>query len=173
MTEQIDSLVQEVVELAAGNDSRAIHSKGVEAKLALLEELDRLQLAVNILDGIVPYKAKGLPWVLGWVNPLGPALVAASSPTTTTALPAETGGRPTQEAFRKQRTARVLYLANEAVDSGRTTITTNEIARTLRKDGDTTVIGSLRTGIGNILSRTSTWKRVRQGEYEYQGNDEV
>ena len=167
--ENIERLVQEVVELATGNDSRAIHTKGVEAKQALLDELDRLQLAVNILDGIVPYKAKGLPWALGWVNPLGPSLAAASSATTTTTLPTETAGRPTQAMFLKQRTARVLYLANEALETGRTTITTDEIATTLQKDGDITATRSLQTAVGNILSRTGNWKRVRTGEYEYTG----
>jgi hypothetical protein len=173
MNDKIDRLVQEVVELATRDDPQAIHAKGLEAKQAIWDQVDVLQLAVNILDGIVPYKAQGLPWTIGWVNPAATA-TAVASPTTASALTtADPTVRPAQSVARSQRTARVLYIANEALETGGTSITTAEIAAILQRDGDTTALGSLQTGIGNILHRTGVWKRVGTGQYVYTGGSVV
>lgn len=162
MNEKITQLVQEVIDLAAQGAATpsAIHAKGIEAKQAIWDEVDNLQLAINILDGIVPYKASGLPWTIGWVRP------SATGADITTTWSSKPPVRPT--AIRNNRILKVLSLAQEALDSGRTTITTDEIATTLQDAGDNTARRSLHTAVGNILNRTGHWKRVRTGEYEYQ-----
>ena len=71
MIEKIERLIQEVIDLAARADAdpREIHTKGTAAKHALWDEFVNMQLAINILDGMIPYKSVGLPWTIGWVNP--------------------------------------------------------------------------------------------------------
>ena len=164
MNDRIDELVQEVMQLAADPhiEPEAVHTKGLEAKQALWDELDIRQLAINILDGIVPYRAKGLPWAIGWVNPSAPppGLAAAS---TAIGVPASRRAAP-----QPSRSKRVLEIAKSLIDDDDAdeTVKTDFIASMLQRDGDTTPVRSLTTAIGNILNRSGNWRRVRRGEYE-------
>lgn len=167
MIEKIENLLQEVIELAADQTAspHGIHAKGFETKKAIWDEIDSLQLAINIVDGIVPYKASGLPWTNGWTRfsitgTKDDAAAAYAAPMVEAAV------HPTA-AMRSRRIRRVLSLADAALQNGTTSLTTDEIAKILRSEGDTTATRSLHTAVGNILNRTGNWKRVRTGEYEY------
>ena len=174
MIEKIEHLVQEVLEMAAeaDTDPRVLHAKGIETKQALWDEFGNMQRAISIIDGVIPYKTEGLPWSHGWVDPsaIGTQLVATMGRAVGSAL-GKTEPALQPLAAQRRRTSRVLALAQDALNLGRTEITTDEIAETLQTEGDTTARRSLQTGVGNILSRTGKWERVRTGEYRYTGVD--
>lgn len=181
MIEKIERLIQEILEMAAQKDAspQAIQLLGLDAKQALWDEFSDMQRAVNIIDGIVPYRAEGLVWTIGWFNPSATPTPVVSTGRGTTIATGEPTARPSVEAavrpsvVRSNRIRRVLTLAQEAIDSERNAITTDEIATTLQNEGDATARRSLQTAVGNILNRTGHWKRVRTGEYEYQEEREV
>lgn len=149
MDNRIDNLIDEVLRLATnGAPAHEIHAKASEAKEAIINKVADLQRAVNILDGIVPYKAAGMPWELGWV--ISPRL--------------STGAPGTQAiADRNRRT--LEFAASSLAASGGESVETSAIVDQLRKAGDPSSEKDLATAVGNILTRSGSWRRVAPGEY--------
>jgi hypothetical protein len=156
LEEDIWRLVKETLRLAAGDARpREIVAKATEAKKAIWALVGQLQHAINALDGIVPLRAPGLPWVAGWMPPpdgLEPRLVYAPS--------AGPVGAPASE-----RARRVMDIANSIVATGAKILSTKEIADQLRREGDKA--RALETAVGNVLSRSGAFQRIRSGEYAY------
>lgn len=63
------------------------------------------------------------------------------------------------------RSERVIEIVNAKVAAGETKINTKEIAQQLRIEGDTKPLSSLATAVGNVLSRTEKWQRIKRNVY--------
>ena len=154
MNERHRTLIQDVTRLAAdGAPANEIYAKAIEAKKAIWDEVERMQRAINILDGIVPYHAPDAEWELGWVNP-------------TTARP--TLPKPPTKFYGGpivNRADRILALAEEMTDGQAGKVRTSDIAERLKSEGDTPSMQALATAAGNVLTRSGRWIRLGSGLY--------
>jgi len=120
-------------------------------KRRLTEENWALWRSILLIDQIVANYASAVvdaTWVWGWANE------------PQTSAPTAQGSKATSD-----RGARVLRIAADMVNQGAKIVTSKEIAKRLKVEGDESSEKDLATGAGNILTRAEGWRKVRPGEY--------
>lgn len=123
---------------------------GNHDRLDITRVLIELWPIVNALDATVPQYTGTTDWTMGYLFDE----LANQGET-------QQGSRhPTYD-----RRSRTVEIAESLFQNGRSTVSTEEIASALRKEGDT--VKGLVVAVGNILNRAG-WRRIRRGWYEKQ-----
>jgi hypothetical protein len=138
-------LATEVMQMImAGKSKETIRAKALEAKKAMTESYLEMFRSLNLVDQLVSVYAIDPLWTWGWLFPQ-----AAPSPNI---------GKST-------RPERVVAIAKALLSQGAKTVTAKDIAEQLQREGESATIQNLTISAGNILYRTTGWKRVKPGEY--------
>ena len=148
MPEAYEELVREVVKLVGENAPRdAVMAKAREAKAEIADRVLSLSRSVNTLDHMITWYAPDEGWQFGWFN--SPATPAANA----------LGGR------QPNRSSRALEIAEGYAAKAAGTVYTKDVAGQLQAEGDTISLKSLSTAVGNVLTSSGRYSRVRRGEY--------
>lgn len=151
MSEQHSEMVMEIMRLITdGASQEEVVAKARVVKQEHTEKANALLRANTMLDNLIMFTYPDVPWQPGFNFP--PVAVPAG-----TVIP--------------DRARRTLEIANAIVGGGASTVRTKDVADQLRTEGDPLAPNNLATAIGNILTRTGGWRRVRSGEYERASED--
>ena len=143
-------LMREAAEVFSSNvPNEEVLAKLAEAKRILTEKALAMNRANLLVDTFADNVQPGAKWDFAqqeWiVEP-----VFGSTP------------MPPKAVDRRER---ILEIVKAKVAAGEETINTKHVAQQLRVEGDTKPLSSLATAVGNVLSRTEKWQRIRRNVY--------
>ena len=146
----LEVLVQQAAEVfaAGGSEEEILASLGTYKRL-LADRAWAVSRANTLIDTLADNVRPGARWDytrLDW---------------TVQPVPGTTASHPKVVA----RAERVLEIVNAKVAAGDQTINTKEVAEQLRLEGDDKPLSSLATAVGNVLSRTEQWQRIKRNVY--------
>ena len=146
----LDSLVQRAVEAFASDKPQAeVLLELGETKRTLTDKAYAINRATLLIDNLAENLKPGTRWDYtrrSWTSQPLPGM--------TTSNPATV-----------DRAQRVLEIVQSKVAAGAKQINTKEVAEQLRLEGDEKPLSSLATAVGNVLSRTEQWQRIRRNTY--------
>lgn len=149
MSRHIDD-IREVMTLVTDNAPEDIVlTRAREAKTKLLDERAEIMSTIDLLDKLITTFAPDAAWKRGALYP-----EASGIPP----LPSASAG--------SARKRIVLDIANTLLADDDSTITTKAIVEQLLSEGERGTPKNLATSVGNILTFSGKWRRVRTGEYE-------
>lgn len=155
MPEDYEDLLREVIKLVGENAPKdQVMTKAWETKTDIVDRVTRLSLSVNTLDNLITWYAPERDWYYGWVN------ASVKSPASSL------GGR------QSSRSSRALQIADDKAVNDGGTVYTKDIAAQLQSEGDKGLLKSLSTAVGNILTSSGRYSRVRRGEYMQVASEE-
>ncbi len=147
--EYTDLMRQAAEVFSSGESSERVLAKLAEAKRFLTEKALAMNRANSLVDSLADNVQPGAKWDFAqqeWiVEP-----VFGSTPMQPKAV---------------DRSERVLEIVEAKVAAGEKKINTKVVAQQLRVEGDTKPLSSLATAVGNVLSRTEKWQRIRRNVY--------
>lgn len=149
--DQYTPLVREAAEaFASKGPTDQVLAKLREAKQVLTDHAWALQRANTAIDALAANLLPNAVWDYAAGDYVVRPVVAAAT---------------RQSVTSAERNQRVNEIANTKIAAGATTVNTKEIAQQLQLEGDDKPLSSLATAVGNILSRTDAWHRIRRNVY--------
>ncbi len=153
-TEDLGRRVLEVSEMLMKLDARGeAVAAARRVKEAMAIQMNRISLLNNTLDHLIASFAPGPDWVYGFLT--------VDAATGQIAQPAPT------RLPRYDRQKQTLQAASElSSDAKRMAVFVSEVIAKLREKGEDLADKPLATAVGNILTRSGSWRRLGPGEYK-------
>lgn len=142
-----DALIRQAAEeFAVGGPKEDVLTKLGEAKRILIEKASVMSRANALIDTLADNVDPGTRWDFARQEWAIQQIPGAN-----------------QQVV--DRPSRVLEIVAAKVAAGEQTINTKQVAEQLRLEGDEKPLSSLATAVGNVLSRTEKWQRIRRNVY--------
>jgi hypothetical protein len=155
MENDVNIELKELAILTTHASEPEILKKATEIKTHLYEIWQRLGISINLVDSLVAAFAPNAEWQKG---------LPITTPSTAPKVTSPTLLRTTSSA--------VFRIAEEFASKGGV-VTSKQIMRKLRAEGDQRPESHILTSIGNLLSKSGAWRKVRGGEYILIGKEEA